>query len=551
MTMTDEQIRQAARQWLDQALAEEYEDRLQSRSNQTPDGLTQRMNVYSSAYSEIMEAVELKRYPADLVALAKEIFHSFDPADVGPHDLQFKKLCDALALAKAALCESATATPFTGQLAQQEQWKVSAVQMVNAQGAAPADQQQQHVEAIQQALKEVLPTLVVSAAGGGGVHGAAAVKATVSAAVEAYISAKGPTFAQSSTRNIFNNVRQFAAAVKDLKKGKDILIMTLDRQTMRDFSRIMAAQPANSKRKEYLGKSLLEIEQMEVPQDQRLSDKTLDTKFTMIKSFLNWCEMEYGIHAKPLNSAMTIPKAQRSVENKRRAFTTEELKLLFKPSSYVSNTDDKPSNFWVPIISLFTGMRLEEIAQLHVSDIRQDEGVWCFDINEQGNDGKHVKSEAGKRLVPIHSFLINDMCLLDFVQRVGATGEVRLFPELEREKKGNVGGAVTKWFSRYRRNLGVGEGKGKVSDVVFHSFRHTVVNHLLAVQGVAPRLVQKVVGHDLKGAADIGITANYEGKYPTATLRDEVVLKLAWADDLALLRSELLGLSKSRWSCGA
>lgn len=426
---------------------------------------------------------------------------------------------------------------------------MSAVQMVKAQEAAVVDHQQQHVEAIQQALKEVLPTLVVSPAGGGGVH-AATVKATVSEAVESYITAKGPTFAQSSIRNIFKNVRQFAAAVKDLKKGKDIPLLTLDRQAMRDFSRILAAQPANPKQKEYLGKSLLEIEQMEVPQDQRLSDKTLDTKFTMIKSFLNWCEMEYGIHAKPLNAAMTIPKAQRSVEKKRRAFTTEELKALFRPSSYIANTDDKPSNFWIPVISLFTGMRLEEIAQLHVRDIRQDEGVWCFDINEQGYDGKHVKTEAGKRLVPIHPFLINDMRLLDFVQRVGSTGEVRLFPELEREKKGNVGGAVTKWFSRYRRNVGVGEGKGKVSDVVFHSFRHTVVTHLLTVQGVAPRLVQKVVGHDLKGAADIGITANYEGKYPTATLRDEVVLKLAWADDPSLLRSELLGLCKSRWSCG-
>lgn len=535
-TMTDAQIRQAAKQWLAQALADEYEDRLQLRSRQHPDGLEKITDVYADVYAESMAAVELKgKYPAECVTLAKTVWKQIEKVEeVDINDVQFKKLCDALTLAKAALCESATVTPFTGQLAPQERWKVSAVKMIQQQWLKENEPSARFQTTTQPQEQQSLSTVTTKGV-------------SLSEAVEVYIQAKGPTFAEGSKRNIFNNVRQFAQAVKDLKKGQDISITALDRQTMRDFARVLTAQPKNPKRKEYLGKSLVEIEALNVPADQRLSVKTLDTKFTMIKTLLNWCELEYGIQPRPLNSAMEIPKAQRKVENNRRAFTPEELKRLFNPASFIKETDDKPSNFWIPLIALFTGMRLEEIAQLHIGDIRQDEGVWCLDINELGNDGKHVKSEAGKRLVPIHPFLANDLGFLKFIKQVEASGEVRVFSELEREKKGNVGGAVTKWFTRYRRRVGVGEGQGEVSGVVFHSFRHTVVNHLLAAL-VTPRLVQKVVGHDATGAADIGITANYEGKYPTATLRDEVIMKLKWIDDAALLKTELLGLKKSRWA---
>jgi hypothetical protein len=58
---------------------------------------------------------------------------------------------------------------------------------------------------------------------------------TVSQAVEAYIKAKDPEFAESSKRNIYTNVRQFAEIVKALYRGRDIPLGALDRQIMRDY----------------------------------------------------------------------------------------------------------------------------------------------------------------------------------------------------------------------------------------------------------------------------------------------------------------------------
>lgn len=148
-------------------------------------------------------------------------------------------------------------------------------------------------------------------------------------------------------------------------------------------------------------------------------------------------------------------------------------------------------------------------------------------MNEAG-DGKHVKTEAGVRLVPIHPFLIDGLGFLRFVEEQKAAGHHRLFPDLKREKRGNVGGPITTWFTRYRRKLGIGGTDGEEeSSVVFHCFRYTVINHLETQARANLRLIQKVVGHRLK-AGDIGIPERCSGKHPTATLRDEVIAVLPW-----------------------
>lgn len=547
--LSDEQIRQIARKWLEEALKDEYEFLLSCGSKGGQEAWEKRQDLYESQYGDLMDAGAMKDFPSHIIQLARGLLEKAgfsveagEQAKQRPSDLPVEqaKLCDALLLAQAALIESASSPMFSGSLTPRKDFRISAAQSIADRWfipSAPAPAEFPHMVPPVSPLSPV--TASPSSAG-----------VTVFQAVEAYIKAKAPEFAESSKRNIFTNVRQFAEIVKALYRGRDIPLGALDRQIMRDFSAVMCAQPARPYLKEFKGKGPLELQAMNIPREQRLTDKTLDTKFTMVKMLLNWCELEYGIQPKPLNSALIIPKVQRSSEAARRAFTTEELRKIFNPRSYLKNTARTPSKYWAPLIALFTGMRLEEIVQLHIADIRQDEGVWCFDINDR-EDGKHVKSDAGKRLVPVHPFLLNDLGLLRYIESVKEEGQTRLFPELKREKKGNMGGPVTSWFSRYRRKLGIGGEEGQISATVFHSFRHTVINYLISQAMVTPRWIQKVVGHDLKGAADIGVTANYEGKFPTAKLLEEVVLKLRWADDDELLKNVLRDLSfmsKSQWS---
>lgn len=39
------------------------------------------------------------------------------------------------------------------------------------------------------------------------------------------------------------------------------------------------------------------------------------------------------------------------------------------------------AQFWVPLIGLFTGMRLGEIIQLRVADVKTTDGIVYFDVS--------------------------------------------------------------------------------------------------------------------------------------------------------------------------
>ena len=95
---------------------------------------------------------------------------------------------------------------------------------------------------------------------------------------------------------------------------------------------------------------------------------------------------------------MQLPDPRRDDEL-RTVFSNEDLHKLFHSPQYKEDTHNHAYQFWVLIIALFTGMRQNEIAQLYVDDIRQDHGLWVFDINANAPD-KHLKTKNAKRLVP-------------------------------------------------------------------------------------------------------------------------------------------------------
>ena len=66
--------------------------------------------------------------------------------------------------------------------------------------------------------------------------------------------------------------------------------------------------------------------------------------------------------------------------------------------------------YWIPIIALYTGMRLEEIGQLLVSDIKCKNSIWYFDVNS--SEDKQLKNKSSVRRVPIHYDLIE----LEFIK---------------------------------------------------------------------------------------------------------------------------------------
>ncbi len=158
-------------------------------------------------------------------------------------------------------------------------------------------------------------------------------------------------------------------------------------------------------------------------------------------------------------SAELSPHVEKTPdEDKRKPFTIEQLKAIFSAPLYTGCQDDglnfakegpnvpRRARFWVPLIFLFTGMRPNEICQLYVDDLQVSEGgTYFFDIVKNQSD-KKLKSPTSRRAFPVHPELVK-IGLLEYVAKMKAGGEERLFPELKKDKYGYYSVRLSDWFS--------------------------------------------------------------------------------------------------------
>lgn len=192
------------------------------------------------------------------------------------------------------------------------------------------------------------------------------------------------------------------------------------------------------------------------------------------------------------------------------------------------NSNGDYNQFWIPIIALYTGMRLDEIAQLHLDDIKQDdEGIWVVDVN--ADEEKKLKTPSSKRLIPIHPFILDELKLHKYVEHLKHQGVSRLFPELNKRRDG-YSQAVSKWFNTsYKIKCGIVED-GRKKD--FHSFRTTFTTHL-EHKGVHLGMLKQVLGHS-KG--DDVTLSFYTEKYSPQQLLEGVIQKIDYGIKLGHLK---------------
>jgi integrase len=173
-------------------------------------------------------------------------------------------------------------------------------------------------------------------------------------------------------------------------------------------------------------------------------------------------------------------------------FTIEELQTIFDalPRTIKPKKHSPESALpWAALIALYSGARLEEIAQLSTADIRDAEAnggkLTVIDIHNGG--ANHLKNETAPRLVPMHSALVR-AGLLNYVK---ALPKGPLFPGLKRRasKGGKIGARLGELFRKKLVAVGL-----KREGLVFHSFRHTVSNTLDRAQ-LRESDVARVLGH--------------------------------------------------------
>lgn len=75
-----------------------------------------------------------------------------------------------------------------------------------------------------------------------------------------------------------------------------------------------------------------------------------------------------------------------------RPFTDFELGQIFDPLRFLPWAKSSPHRFWGPMLGLYSGARVNEVAQLYLDDVRQVNGVWGLFFWKNGR-GQKIKTK--------------------------------------------------------------------------------------------------------------------------------------------------------------
>lgn len=202
---------------------------------------------------------------------------------------------------------------------------------------------------------------------------------------------------------------------------------------------------------------------------------------------------------------------------KRQPYADQDLEKLLASAVFAKGTrysaGGGEAQKWLPLISMYSGARLEEIGQLRTADIRSEDGLHYFDmetIDDTPGQETRRKTKSSRRKVPIHQRLI-DLGLPAYVAAQRKAGAVRLFPVLT-PYRGKITHGFSKWWGRYARKFIPAE-----ENKTFHSFRHRVTDQFRNQAKPLYAVMQEVLGHDVSDT-----TSGYGSGFDLPTLNSAV-----------------------------
>ena len=232
----------------------------------------------------------------------------------------------------------------------------------------------------------------------------------------------------------------------------------------------------------------------------RLSLKTVKRHFSAMQQLWKYMRRRSVVDVNPF-SGFEFP-GTRSTRNQRDMWSEADLLTLLRSEHMRRVATARSRDWWMVIIAMYSGMRLEEICRLRPgTDVTLIDGTLTMLIQEQLEPPPpwSPKSEAGERAVPVHPMLLE----LGFAEWVASRGgQARVVPGTRPYGPAKTLGAeFSRQFSKVKRGLKVGQ------KTVFHSFRANV-STILRNEDTSIRdvWIDAVLGHDGAGHKSLGIT---------------------------------------------
>jgi hypothetical protein len=208
----------------------------------------------------------------------------------------------------------------------------------------------------------------------------------------------------------------------------------------------------------------------------RVTATTLKKRIGSIQALLSFAHQQRWIEHH-VGTGVRITGYSRKTRG-RRSFRHDELAKLFRHDLFLRpdlllQRRTKVSDltlFWLFVLGLTSGARIEEVGQARVTDVRTDAGILYIDIDDYAEDddlpNKSIKTDNSRRIMPIHALALS-IGFDRYVEGLRSVGQDMLFPDLQ----ANVFGKLTQEASR-RANRFIDAVVTDDSRLVFHSLRH-------------------------------------------------------------------------------
>lgn len=252
-------------------------------------------------------------------------------------------------------------------------------------------------------------------------------------------------------------------------------------------------------------------------------DRAFSTKegyVVAFSSFGKWYRNR-GEKVPDWKAAGLLEKRRMPPDTARDAFTFDELEVVLRNAA--SYLDTEPAKFWVTAICALSGCRVEELAQIDLSnDLRYDDvaKVHFLKLSELSDEKtgefdphKSLKASASWRVIPIHSRLV-ELGAVDYLKQQASQGYTRPFEsqwpphefrgsDVEKPILANKWShKISKWGGRELKKLVAAGLLVKGKKTYFHSVRHTFITHL-ASRDVPQEKSDMLTGHQTPGESAV------------------------------------------------
>ena len=329
-----------------------------------------------------------------------------------------------------------------------------------------------------------------------------------SSLLQRFLARKDKAWGLDQKQTVAMHCRTFIDLMGDPTLGR------LSRDLMWEYEEKLRTIPANKNRAKLrhgIDDLLILADLARKHGEKLISDSSVERYVESVSSMLAWGVDNMILTRNPARRLIEKAPNMERDQDQRSMFGDSDLQKIFLADWYQNGRGQRtkaglfhgfsPHYYWLPLIGIYSGARLNEICQLYLSDIVcTDSGVHYFELrlDTQGDEDsnisvssandKSLKNRNSKRIIPMHHRLV-ELGLPEYASALRASKFDRLFPELRYDRLKGYGKAAGLWFNgRYLKDLKIPRDNG----LSFHSFRHgfiTALSRLETPRSIADRLV--------------------------------------------------------------